>query len=124
MTLFPQSLESLVAMSREVGFSIRRSILNLDSGFDSKANRLQIVKFGMIPNIKENNRGRIYRKRGRPRNFNKATYKTRFKIEQFFSWEDKFRKLVNRYETIHCRHHGMRLIAYTLINIRNLVGLN
>jgi hypothetical protein len=33
-------------------------------------------------------------------------------------WEDKFKRLLLRFEYIQQRHYGMKLMAYTLINVR------
>ena len=35
-----------------------------------------------------------------------------------FAWEDKFKRLLLRFEHIQQRHDGMKVIAYTLINLR------
>jgi hypothetical protein len=32
---------------------------------------------------------------------------------------DKFKRLLHRFEHIQQRHYGMKLLAYTLINLRN-----
>jgi hypothetical protein len=122
MLLLPSCLESLAKVAKEIGLSLKGSTINLDSGFDSKRNRMRIFRHGMIPNIKENKRGRVHKKRGRPRLFNAEIYKNRFKVERSYAWEDKFRRLIIRYEYKHIRHTGMRLIAGTLLNIRSLVS--
>jgi hypothetical protein len=38
-----------------------------------------------------------------------------------FAWEDKFKRLLLRFEFKQQRHYGMKLIAYTLINLRHFV---
>ena len=86
--------------------------------FDSKANRKCIFNAGMKPNIKENPRNRKKTKRGRKRFFDEALYWVRFTIERAFAWEDKFKRVVLRYETKQKRHLGFKLIAFTLINLR------
>ena len=63
--LLPDSLGHLSRISREAGFSIKGSILNLDGVFDSRKNRKCIFNRGMIPNIPENKRNRKKPKRGR-----------------------------------------------------------
>ncbi len=89
-------------------------IFNLDGGFDSKANRKGIFNAGMIPNIKENPRIRRTPKRGRKRLFNAAIHTLRERVERTFAWEDKFKRLLLRFEHIQQRHYGMELMAYTL----------
>jgi len=35
------------------------------------------------------------------------------------AWEDKFKRLLLRFESIQQRHYGMKLMAYTLVNLRH-----
>ena len=93
MVLFPESLKALQKVAQEVGLDLRGASVNLDGGFDSRANRTCMFNAGMIPNIKENPRNRKRPKRGRKR-------------------------LLLRFERIQQRHYGMKLLAYTLINLR------
>src|SRR5262249_16488866 len=66
----------------------------------------------MIPNIKENPRNRKHPKRGRKRLFNAAIHGLRMGVEGTFAWEDKFKRLLLRFERIQQRHYGMKLILY------------
>src|SRR6266446_9757768 len=102
---------------------LRGAYLNLDGGFDSIANRKCIFNAGMIPNIKENPRNRKTTKRGRKRLFNAAIHALRLRVERTFAWEDKFKRLLLRFERIQQRHYGMKLMAYTLINLRTFCGI-
>jgi transposase len=61
-------------------------------------------------------------KRGRKRLFNAAMHALRMRVEQTFAWEDKFKRLLLRFERIQRRHYGMKLLAYTLINLRKFCG--
>ena len=90
----------------------------VDGGFDSKYNRKAIFNAGMMPNIKENPRHRKATKRGRKRLFNAAIHALRERVERTFAWEDKFKRLLLRFEYHQRRHYGMKLMAYTLINLR------
>jgi transposase len=76
----------------------------------------------LIPNIKENPRNRKTPKRGRKRLFNEAIHALRMRVERTFAWEDKFKRLLLRFERIQQRHYGMKLLAYTLINLRKFCG--
>jgi transposase len=98
------------------------AILNLDAGFDTKANRKLVQNLKLKPNIKENPRNRQTPKRGRKRYFDAEVYKLRFVIERVFAWEDKFRRLLIRWEHIHSRHMGFHLMAFTFINLREFCG--
>jgi len=116
--LLPDGLKDLKRVARAVGLKLTGAVLNLDAGFDSKANRKSIFNAGMKPNIKENPRNRKKPKRGRKRFFDEVLYQLRFAIERTFAWEDKFKRLLLRFETKQKYHLGFKLIAFTLINLR------
>jgi transposase len=116
--LLPEGLKGLKRVAKLTGLVLEGAYLNLDGGFDSKANRKAIFNAGMIPNITENPRHRKRPKRGRKRLFNEAIHALRERVERTFAWEDKFKRLLLRFEHIQQRHYGMKLIAYTLINVR------
>lgn len=116
--LLPDGINDLKHVAAEADLDLKGATLNLDAGFDSKANRKCIFNAGMKPNIKENPRNRKTIKRGRKRFFDEALYQVRFTIERVFAWEDKFKRLVLRYETKRKRHLGFKLIAFCLINLR------
>ena len=101
----------------------KAAYFNLDGGFDSTHNRKCIFNAGMIPNIKENPRNRKGIKRGRKRLFNAAIHALRLRVERTFAWEDKFRRLLLRFERIQQRHYGMKLLGYTMINLRAFYGV-
>ena len=117
MVLLPEGLKDLKRVLREAGLEVRGAVLNLDAGFDSRAHRKR-VNAGLTPNIKENPRNRQTPKRGRKRFFDAALYKLRFIVERTFAWEDKFKRLLLRFETKQSHHLGFKLIAFTLINLR------
>jgi len=110
--LLPDSLSHRSRIAREVGFSIIGSVLNLDGIFDSKKNRKCIFNRGMIPNILENKRNRKKPKRGRKRFFNAVVHEVRLTVERTFAWEDKFKRLLIRFEHKHSRHFSFKLLAY------------
>jgi Transposase DDE domain len=123
MVLFPDGLQALKRVAKEVGLDLRGAYVNLDGGFDSRANRKCIFNAGMIPNITENPRNRKHPKRGRKRLFNAAIHALRMRVERTFAWEDKFKRLLLRFERIQQRHYAMKLMAYTLINLRAFCGI-
>ena|SRR5438128_11907942 len=84
--------------------------------------RKMIFNAGLIPNIKENPRNRKRTKCGRKGLFNAAIHALRERVERTFAWEDKFKRLLLRFERIQQRHYGMKLLAYTLINLRKFCG--
>src|SRR5712691_1065306 len=118
MILLPEGLKGLKRVAKRTGLVLEGAYLNLDGGFDSKANRKAIFNAGLIPNIKENPRNRKTTKRGRKRWFNAMIHALRERVERTFAWEDKFKRLLLRFESIQQRHYGMKLMAYTLINLR------
>ena len=120
MILLPAGLNALKKVAKKVDLPLRGAYLNLDAGFDSTYNRKCIFNAGMIPNIKENPRNRKRTKRGRKRLFNAAVHALRARVDRTFAGEDKFKRLLLRFEHIQQRHYGMKLLAYTLINLREL----
>jgi hypothetical protein len=122
MVLLPEGLNALKKVAKMVGLDLGGAYLNLDAGFDSTYNRKMIFNAGMIPNIKENPRNRKRTKRGRKRFFNAAIHALRTRVDRTFAWEDKFKRLLLRFEHLQPRHVGMKLLAYTLINIREFCG--
>jgi hypothetical protein len=122
MVLLPAGLKALKKVAKMVGLGLRGAYLNLDAGFDSTYNRQCMFNAGMIPNIKENPRHRKHTKRGRKRLFNEAIHTLRTRVDRTFAWEDKFKRLLLRFEHRQQRHFGMKLMAYTLINVREFCG--
>ena len=122
MILLPEGLKTLKRVAKIVGLDLGGAYLNLDSGFDSTRNRKLIFNAGMIPNIKENPRNRKRTKRGRKRFFNAAIHALRTRVDRTFAWEDKFKRRLLRFEHMQQRHFGMKLLAYTLINVREFCG--
>ena len=116
--LLPEGLKALTRVAKRTGLVLEGAYLNLDGGFDSKANRKAIFNAGMMPNIKETPRHRKATKRGCKRLFNAAIHALRERVERTFAWEDKCKRLLLRFEYIQQRHYGMKLMAYTLINLR------
>jgi hypothetical protein len=121
MVLLPKGLKALKQVATQVGVDLRGAYINLDGGFDSTRNRKMIFNVGLIPNIPENPRNRKHPKRGRKRFFNAALHALRLRVERTFAWEDKFKRLLLRFERIQQRHDGMKVMAYTLINLRVFV---
>jgi hypothetical protein len=111
------------SVPKTTGLVLTGAYLNLDSVFDSKLNRKCMFNAGMIPNIKENPRHRKTTKRGRKRFFNEAIHALRMHVERTFAWEDQFKRLLLRFERIQQRHYRMKLMAYTLINLREFCGV-
>jgi transposase len=123
MGLFPEGLQALKKVAKEVGLDLKGAYLNLAGGFDSAYNRTCIFPAGLLPNIKEHPRNRKTTKRGRKRLCNAAIHALRMRGERPFAWEDKCKRLLLRFERIQQRHYGMKLLAYTLINLRGFCGV-
>lgn len=98
------------------------AFFNADSGFDTREGRKMLWNRGVRPNIPENKRNRKRAKRGRKRHFNHDVYKTRFVVERTFAWIDKFRTLLLRFERKDVYWLGLHLIAFTMINLRNVLA--
>ena len=107
-------------IAKAVGLNLKNTIISLDGVYDCKANRKAIFNRGMVPNIKENLRGRKTSKPGLKRLFSPAIFQERFStIERIFGWEDKFKRLLLRFERISELHYALKSLAYTMINLRH-----
>jgi transposase len=121
--LLREALPKLTRIAQAVGIDLRGSIVSLDGVYDCPRNRKAIFNRGMVPNINENPRGRKTTKRGRKRLFDAAIFKERFRtIERVFAWEDKFRRVLIRFEVISEVHYALKTLAYTMINLRHFCG--
>ena len=124
--LFPDAFDVLEYVAEQVQFSLVGSLITLDSGFYSDANHERIWEAHMIPIIKPNHRNTkdsaLIAAREDFFEEYRDIYKTRFTIERCYAWEDKYRKLVTRYERLKCTFLGFRLLAYTMVNYRTEFG--
>ena len=124
--LFPSSFKKLTDTACRLRWSLKDIPLTLDSGFDSVENAGLIRGIGMTPVIKPNLRNtkdkKIIRKRMRLFIKHERVYKLRHSVERGFAWEDKYRKLVIRYERLEATFKGFRYLAATLINFRSRFG--
>jgi transposase len=118
--LFKQVIDNFKIICEKTGLVIKGSIFSWDASINCPKNRKFIFNAGMTPNINENKRNRKSPKRGRKQLFDVAIYKERLRtIERLFAWEDSFKKLLIRFERKSNNHFGMKLIAYTMINLRH-----
>jgi len=121
-TLLPDAFSHLKRISKIANFSLAGSIVSLDGVYDSANNRKLIFNSKMKPNIPENKRNRKSKKPGPKRHFNSDIFQERFQtVERVFAWEDKFKRLLMRFERISNHHFGFKLLAYAMINLRTLV---
>jgi hypothetical protein len=121
-TPWPKGLKALKQVAKQVGADLRGAYLNRDGGCDTARNRKCIFHAGLIPNIQENPRKRKTTKRGRKRLFDAAIHALRMRVERTFAWEDTCKRLLLRFERIQQRHSGMKVVAYTMINLRAFCG--
>ena len=118
--LLREALPKVMRIVRDVGMDLQGSIVSLDGVYDCWANRKAIFNRGMIPNINPNARGRKQPKRGRKPLFDPAIFEERFRtIERVFAWEDKFRRLLLRFDRLSQLHYAFKTLAYTMINLRH-----
>src|SRR5260370_3109370 len=67
----------------------------------------------MVPNINANSRARKRPKRGCKPLFDPAIFEERFRtIERLFAWEDKFRRLLLRFERLSQLHYAFKTLAF------------
>lgn len=125
-SLFDESFTNLPDVAQESCWNLEGSYLTLDSGFCSQSNVCQIEEAGMVAVIKPNLRGlKNEQKINQILNAfeeHKDIYQTRYVIERCFAWEDTYRKLVIRYEKMQSAFMGFRYLAWSMINLRSLIG--
>ena len=118
--LLRDALPRLTRMASAIGLNLQGSTMSLDGVYDCRENRKAIFNRGMVPNIPENQRNRKQTKRGRKRHFDETIFEERFcTIERVFAWEDKFRRLLLRFERLSTIHYALKTLAYTMINLRH-----
>lgn len=118
--LLKDSLTHLKRICKLIDLDLSGIVMSLDSGYDSVSNRKLIFNRGMIPNIKAKNYKRNSPKRGRKRIYSEEIFRERFQtIETTFAWEDKFKRLLIRFERKSINHFSLKMLAYTLINLRH-----
>ncbi len=120
VVLFRPALTKLVEMAKKMGIKLAGSVMSLDGVYNSRKNRKAIFNQGMTPNIPENKRNRRLAKRGRKQIYDAKIFAERFRtIERVFAWEDKFKRLLLRFEVDSINHYAMKTIAFTMINLRH-----
>jgi transposase len=118
--LLRKALPEVMRIARSVDLDLSGTIVSLDGVYDCPRNRKAIFNRGMVPNINPNPRGRKAPKRGRKPLFDKAIFRERFNtIERVFGWEDKFRRLLLRFERLSHLHYALKSLAYAMINLRH-----
>jgi hypothetical protein len=117
--LLRTALPNVMRIARSVGLDLQGTIVSLDGVYDGRLNRKAIFNRGMVPNINANPRNRKVTKHGRKPLFSADIFKERFEtIERVFGWEDKFRRLLLRFERLSQLHYAFKTLAYTMINLR------
>ena len=120
VVLFSPALSNLLEMAKKMGIKLAGSVMSLDGVYNSRKNRKAIFNHGMTPNIPENKRNRKLPKRGRKQVYNVKIFEERFRtIERVFAWEDKFKRLLMRFEVNSINHYAMKTIAFSMINLRH-----
>jgi transposase len=118
--LLREALPEVTRIARMVGIDLHGTIVSLDGVYDCRPNRKAIFNRGMIPNINPNCRGRKRPKPGPKPLFELAIFEERFHtIERVFAWEDKFRRLLLRFDRLSQLHYAFKTLAYTMINLRH-----
>ena len=113
-------LPELTRIARAAGLGLRGTIVSLDGVYDCRQNRKAIFNRDMVPNINPNSRARKRPKRGRKPLFDPAIFEERFRtIERLFAWEDKFRRLLLRFERLSQLRYAFKILPYTMINLRH-----
>lgn len=117
--LLRPGIKKLLEIAKVVGLELADSTMSLDGVYNSRKNRKTIFNLGMTPNMPENQGNRKKPKRGRKQIYDQDIFAERFRtIERVFAWEDKFKRLLQRFEFHSEHHYAMKTIAYSMINLR------
>lgn len=123
---FNDSFFSLLETADLLGIDLKGSAITFDAGFDTETSRATIRGQGLIPIIKHNRRGTKDPEKLQMMfeldDLQYPTYQERYRIERCFAWEDTYRKLVIRYEKLQTTHMGFKELAYSMINLRWVLG--
>ena len=121
--LIAPAISNLRKIAKAMGLELSGSTMSLDGVYNSRKNRKAIFNLGMTPNIPENKRNRKKPKLGRRQIYHPEIFEERFRtIERVFAWEDKFKRLLLRFEFHSIHHYAMKAIAYSMINLRHFCG--
>ena len=120
--LLPASVRELTKLTARLNIELDGSFLTLDPAFYSNRNHQVIEAAGMLPVIKPNHRNtkdqRIIARREALFAEVRPIYRLRFSGERNFAWEDKYRRVVVRYEKKQTNAQGWRDLAASLVNYR------
>ena len=123
VVLLTPAITNLKKIAKTIGVKLAGGTMSLDGIYNSRSNRKAIFNLHMTPNIPENKRNRKKTKRGKKQTFYQQIFKERFRtIERVFAWEDKFKRLLLRFEFHSIHHYAMKAIAYSMINLRHFCG--
>ena len=120
--LLPEAVHGLAKLADRLGIELRGSFLTFDPAFYSSRNHQVIEAAHMIPVIKPNHRNThdqaIIADREALFEEVHPIYRLRFTGERNFAWEDKYRRLVVRYEKKQVNAQGWRDLAAAMVNYR------
>ena len=120
--LLPESVRGMTELFDRLSIDLYGSFATFDPAFYSNRNHQVIEAVGMIPVIKPNHRNTQDQKTIAQREaiFKevKPIYRLRFTGERNFAWEDKYRRLVIRYEKKQTNAQGWRDLVAAMVNYR------
>jgi transposase len=116
-------LQTAFKFIKRLGLHLAGAFFNADSAFDTRDARKVCFNHQVIPNIAENKRNRKKSKRGRKGWFNATIYRGHFISERSFTWMDKFRALLVRFDLKDANFLGGHHIAFAMINLRHVFAM-
>ena len=112
--------KKMKAMVDKVGLKLDGIIMSLDSLYNSKSNRKAIFNRNMIPNSKL--RQSDLNREGRKQLYNPVFFrKDSERLNVYLHGEDKFKRLLLRFEHKSKNFYGFKILAYTMINLRHFI---
>jgi hypothetical protein len=121
--LVPQGRHAVQQGATQGGLARRGAALQLAGGGDAAPTRPGLGKAGLLPHRTEKPRKRQVTQRGRKRRCHAAIHALRRRVERTLAWEDTCKRWRLRLARLQQRHYGMKVLAYTLINLRACCGV-
>lgn len=112
--------EEICQFLKKAGIDVKGLFLHADAGFDSKEFRKTCEEKEIIANIPHNPRNEKEQEKTAYQYFDEELYKQRYVIERANAWQDQFKALIIRYETIADTWLNLIILSFMVIFIRRI----
>lgn len=110
-------IDEMAVQLKNAGLNLNDLFTNADAEFDTKSFRQVLEKYGIVANVCPN-----------PRNgeslqdnlFDPEMYKERWTIERTNAWMDRFRSILNRFDTTVSSWKGWNYLAFAMVFLKKI----